>query len=141
MLFRITALYETEFTHHAIHPFEMHSSAGSHSFTKFRNYHPLPNLRTFSSLPERNLTVISSHSTSVASQTRSPLIDSVSMDLFILDCSHKWDPIPWPFQLASFTVCNASPGVCRVNTSFLLRTEKYAVTLDIPPRLLIYPSG
>lgn len=29
----------------------------------------------------------------------------------------------WPFQLASFTVCNASPELYRVNTSFFLELK------------------
>lgn len=66
---------------------------------------PLPNLRTFSSLPERNLTVISSHSTSVASQTPSPLIDFQSQWICSFWTVHINGILYHvAFQLASFTV-------------------------------------
>lgn len=69
---------ETEFTHHAIHPFEMHSSAGSHSFTKFRNYHHCLILEHFHHSPKET-----SQSSAVTphpwpARPRSPLIDSLS---------------------------------------------------------------
>ena len=78
---------------------------------------PLPNFRTFSSLPERNLTIVSSHSTSVASQT--PLTTnrlSVSMDLLILDFSHKWDSVTCGFFNWHPSLCVMPPLNCTVST-------------------------